>query len=66
MNLKLLKLLSKNARLMDDELAVMTGADEKDVHKNIAEMEAQGQNLENFYIDIINNKVVDAIAVEAK
>ena len=34
--------------------------------KNIAEMEAQGQNLENFYIDIINNKVVDAIAVETK
>ena len=39
MNLKLLKLLSKNARLKDDELAVMTGADEKDVHKNIAERE---------------------------
>ena len=42
MNLKLLKLLSKNARLKDDELAVMTGTDEKDVHKNIAEMEKEG------------------------
>ena len=42
MNLKLLKLLSKNARLKDDELAVMTGADEKEVHNNIAEMEKEG------------------------
>ena len=42
MNLKLLKLLSKNARLMDDELAVMTGTDEKEVHNNIAEMEKEG------------------------
>ena len=42
MNLKLWKLLSKNARLKDDELAVMTGADEKEVHNNIAEMEKEG------------------------
>ena len=42
MTLKLLKLLSKNARLKDEELAVMTGADEKEVHNNIAEMEKEG------------------------
>ena len=42
MNLKLLKLLSKNARLKDEELAVMTGTDEKEVHSNIAEMEKEG------------------------
>lgn len=42
MNLKLLKLLSKNARLKDEELAVMIGAEEKEVHDNIAEMEKEG------------------------
>ena len=42
MNLKLLKLLSKNARLKDDELAVMIGAEENEVHDNIADMEKEG------------------------
>lgn len=42
MNLKLLKLLNKNARLKDDELAVMTGSTEKDVRDNITEMEKEG------------------------
>ena len=64
MNLKLLKLLSKNARLKDEELAVMTGADEKEVHNNIAEMEKEGlirgykavidwDRLENAYVSAI-------------
>jgi len=34
--------------------------------KNIKEMESQGQSLEEFYIDIVNNKVVEAISVEKK
>ena len=42
MNLKLLKLLNKNARLKDDELAVMTGSTEKDVQSSITEMEKEG------------------------
>jgi DNA-binding Lrp family transcriptional regulator len=42
MNLKLLKLLSKNARYRDDELATMTGREEKDIQNEIREMEDQG------------------------
>jgi DNA-binding Lrp family transcriptional regulator len=63
MNLKLLKLLSKNARLKDDELAVMTGADEKDVHKNIAEMEKEG--LIRGYKAVIDWERIDNTHVSA-
>ena len=63
MNLKLLKLLSKNARLKDDELAVMTGADEKDVHNNIAEMEKEG--LIRGYKAVIDWERIDNTHVSA-
>ena len=63
MNLKLLKLLSKNARLKDEELAVMTGADEKDVHNNIAEMEKEG--LIRGYKAVIDWERIDNTHVSA-
>ena len=63
MNLKLLKLLSKNARLKDDELAVMTGADEKEVHNNIAEMEKEG--LIRGYKAVIDWERIDNTHVSA-
>lgn len=42
MNLKLLKLLSKNAQLQTDELATMVGMTEDEVRTQIAEMEREG------------------------
>ena len=63
MNLKLLKLLSKNARLKDEELAVMTGAEEKDVHNNIAEMEKEG--LIRGYKAVIDWERIDNTHVSA-
>lgn len=63
MNLKLLKLLSKNARLKDEELAVMTGADEKEVHNNIAEMEKEG--LIRGYKAVIDWERIDNTHVSA-
>ena len=42
MNLKLLKLLNKNARYRDDELAAMTGRDEAEIQNEIKAMEDQG------------------------
>ena len=42
MNLKLLKLLNKNARYRDDELAAMTGRDETEIQNEIKAMEDQG------------------------
>lgn len=42
MNLKLLKLLNKNARRTDGELAVMLGTDEKEVKSEITSMEKEG------------------------
>ena len=63
MNLKLLKLLSKNARLKDEELAVMTGADEKEVHNNIADMEKEG--LIRGYKAVIDWERIDNTHVSA-
>ena len=42
MNLKLLKLLNKNARYRDDELAAMTGREEAEIQNEIKAMEDQG------------------------
>ena len=42
MNLNLLKLLSKNARLSIEDLSVMTGEHEAEIRKEIAEMESNG------------------------
>ncbi len=42
MNLKLLKLLNKNARYRDDELAAMTGREEAEIKSEIKSMEDQG------------------------
>ena len=42
MNLKLLKLLNKNARYHNDELAAMTGREEQEVAAEIKSMEEQG------------------------
>ena len=42
MNLKLLKLLNKNARYRNEELAAMTGREEQEVAAEIKSMEEQG------------------------
>lgn len=42
MNLKILKLLNKNAQLQPDELATMVGMTEDEVRTQIAEMEREG------------------------
>ena len=42
MNLKLLKLLNKNARYRNDELAAMTGREEAEIQNEIKAMEEQG------------------------
>ena len=64
MNLKLLKLLNKNSRRANSELAVMTGSTEKDVAAEIKEMEDSGiirgykavidwERLDNTYVSAI-------------
>ena len=63
MNLKLLKLLNKNARLKDEELAVMTGCKEKEVHDSIAEMEKEG--LIRGYKAVVDWERVDNTHVSA-
>ena len=58
---KLVKLLRENARLSNDELAVMLGITEKEVAEKIAQLEKDGTiigysaiiNEEEFYIKTI-------------
>lgn len=63
MNLKLLKLLNKNARLTDKELAIMTGSDEQEVHGSIADMEKEG--LIRGYKAVVDWERVDNTHVSA-
>ncbi len=64
MNLKLLKLLNKNSRRTNEELAVMTGRTEEEITREIAEMEKNGtirgykavidwERLDNTYVSAI-------------
>lgn len=64
MNLKLLKLLNKNSRRTNEDLAVMTGRTEEEITREIAEMEKNGtirgykavidwERLDNTYVSAI-------------
>lgn len=63
MNVKLLKLLSKNARYTVDELAVMTGLSEEGVKSEVAEMEKEG--LIRGYKAVIDWERLDSAMVSA-
>jgi DNA-binding Lrp family transcriptional regulator len=63
MNIKLLKLLGKNARLSITDLATMLGSDEETVKKEIAEMEKAG--LIRGYKTVIDWEKLDTAAVSA-
>ena len=63
MNLKLLKLLDQNARLTDEELSVMTGQTETEIHGEIAKMESDG--LIRGYKAVVDWESVDPTAVSA-
>ncbi|MBR1383138.1 MAG: Lrp/AsnC family transcriptional regulator [Ruminococcus sp.] len=60
---KLLKILRKNARLSDEELAVMTGKTPDEVRKNITELEASG--VIRGYTAIIDDQAFDEDSVLA-
>lgn len=63
MNVKLLKLLSKNARYTVDELSVMTGLSEEEVKSQVAEMEREG--LIRGYKAVIDWERLDSAMVSA-
>ena len=63
MNIKLLKLLSKNARYTLNELSVMTGLTENQVEAEVKEMEKQG--LIRGYKAIIDWESLDSAKVSA-
>lgn len=63
MNVKLLKLLSKNARYTVDELAVMTGLSEEEIKSEVAEMEKEG--LIRGYKAVIDWERLDSAMVSA-
>lgn len=63
MNLKLLKLLGKNARYEYKDLATMLGSDEASVKSDIAELEAAG--LIRGYKTVIDWEKLDTAAVSA-
>ena len=63
MNLKLLKLLSKNARYRDDELAAMTGREESEIRDEIKEMEDKG--LIRGYKTVVDWERMDSAYVSA-
>ena len=63
MNVKLLKLLSKNARYTVDELAVMIGLSEEEVKSEVAEMEKEG--LIRGYKAVIDWERLDSAMVSA-
>ena len=63
MNLKLLKLLGKNARYEYKHLATMLGSDEATVKKEIAELESAG--LIRGYKTVIDWEKLDTAAVSA-
>lgn len=63
MNIKLLKLLSKNARYSVKDLAVMTGISEDEVVAEIKEMESQG--LIRGYKAVVDWERLDSAMVSA-
>lgn len=63
MNVKLLKLLCKNARYTVHELSVMTGLSENDVKSQVAEMEKEG--LIRGYKAVIDWERLDSAMVSA-
>lgn len=63
MNVKLLKLLSKNARYTVNELSVMTGLSEDEVRSEVAEMERDG--LIRGYKAVIDWERLDSAKVSA-
>ena len=63
MNLKLLKLLNQNARLSEEDLSVMTGQSEAEIHKEIAQMEENG--LIRGYKTVVDWERIDSTAVSA-
>ena len=63
MNLKLLKLLSKNARYKNEDLAAMTGRTEDEVQKEIAQMENEG--LIRGYKAVVDWERMDSAYVSA-
>lgn len=63
MNIKLLKLLGKNARYNLTDLATMVGSDENTVKKEISEMEKNG--LIRGYKTVIDWEKLDTAAVSA-
>ncbi len=63
MNVKLLKLLCKNARFTVNELSVMTGLSEDDVKSQVAEMEKEG--LIRGYKAVIDWERLDSAMVSA-
>ncbi len=63
MNVKLLKLLSKNARYTVNELSVMTGLSENEVKSQVAEMEREG--LIRGYKAVIDWERLDSAMVSA-
>ena len=63
MNMKLLKLLSKNARYSVQDLAVMTGMDEEAVKQEMAQMEKDG--LIRGYKAVVDWERMDSSTVSA-
>ena len=63
MNLKLLKLLSKNARYKNEDLAAMTGRTEEEVKSEIAQMENEG--LIRGYKAVVDWERMDSAYVSA-
>ena len=63
MNIKLLKLLDQNARLSTEDLAVMTGQTEAEIHEEISKMESEG--LIRGYKTVVDWERIDSTAVSA-
>jgi DNA-binding Lrp family transcriptional regulator len=63
MNLKILKILAKNARIRNSEIALMTGREEEEVSKEIKEMEKSG--LIRGYKAVIDWEKLDSAYVSA-
>ena len=63
MNVKLLKLLSKNARYTVEELAVMTGCNEEEIKCDLAELEKEG--MIRGYKTVIDWERLDSAYVSA-
>jgi len=63
MNLKILKILGKNARIKNSDISLMTGRSEEDVAKEIAAMEKDG--LIRGYKAVIDWEKLDSAYVSA-